>query len=192
MIGSQSGQKAIQEIFKNNFCCPSLKPKQKKGKIIMTKQYSEDISKFYGLNGGNNDIMEKEVLINFVEQVKNLIQKGMISKDEANQVFLAMLLTHGDNEATFPKDLFTVKCNVGNQITAPRPFWRVVDNRKGFNDFVSGLYGDWSSNVSVRYLTSIGKMSIILVTETEEVISGETLEFNYELKNFVIIREDKF
>lgn len=154
--------------------------------------YSKDVSIFYGFNSGSNDITEKNAFANFVEQVGTLIQKEMISKDEANQVFLAMLLTHGDNKATFPKDLFTVKCNVGNQITAPRPFWRVVDNRKSFNDFVSGLYGDWSSNVSVRYLTSIGKMSIILVTETEEVISGETLEFNYELKNFVIIREDKF
>lgn len=92
--------------------------------------YSKDIAKFYGLNGGeSNDIMEKGVLANFVEQVKAMIQKGMISKDEANQAFFAMLLTHGDNAATFPKDLFTVKCNVGNQITAPRPFWRVVDNR---------------------------------------------------------------
>lgn len=154
--------------------------------------YSKDVSIFYGFNSGSNDITEKNAFANFVEQVGTLIQKEMISKDEANQVFLAMLLTHGDNEATFPKDLFTVKCNVGNQITAPRPFWRVVDNRKSFNDFVSGLYGDWSSNVSVRYLTSIGKMSIVLVTETEEVILGETLEFNYELKNFVIIRNDNF
>lgn len=154
--------------------------------------YSKDVSTFYGFNNGSNDITGKNAFANFVEQVGTLIRKELISKEEANQVFLSMLLTHGDNEATFPKDLFTVKCNVGNQITAPRPFWRVVDNRKSFNDFVSGLYGDWSSNVSVRYLTSIGKMSIILVTETEEVISGETLEFNYELKNFVIIRNDNF
>ena len=157
------------------------------------KHYSEEIATFYNLKqDSNNDIMKGVALEHFLEQVKILIQKGSITREEANNAFLCMRLSYGDNEATFPKDLFTVKCNVGNQITAPRPFWRVVDNRKSFNDFVSGLYGDWSSNVSVRYLTSIRKMSIILVTETEEVISGETLEFNYELKNFVIIRNDNF
>ena len=70
--------------------------------------YSKDVSIFYGFNSGSNDITEKNAFANFVEQVGTLIQKEMISKDEANQVFLAMLLTHGDNEATFPKDLFTV------------------------------------------------------------------------------------
>ena len=158
----------------------------------MKTQYSQEIATFYGLGETHNDITKGAAYKAFTEQVGSFINKGLLSKDEANTVYRCMLLTYGDNEATFPKDLFTVKCNVGNQITAPRPFWRVVDNRKGFNDFVSGLYGDWSSNVSVRYLTSIGKMSIILVTETEEGISGETLDFNYELKNFVIIRNDNF
>ena len=62
--------------------------------------YSKDVSIFYGFNSGSNDITEKNAFANFVEQVGTLIQRGMISKDEANQVFLAMLLTHGDAPAS--------------------------------------------------------------------------------------------
>ena len=54
--------------------------------------YSKDVSTFYGFNSESNDITEKNAFANFVEQVGTLIQKGLISKEEANQVFLAMLL----------------------------------------------------------------------------------------------------
>lgn len=154
--------------------------------------YSTDIAAFYGLNAANNDIRKGVADKAFTEQVGSFIKKGLLSKDEANNVYRCMLLTYGDNELTFDKELFAVKCkNAEEQATAPRPFWSVVNTRKDFNDFVSGLYGDWSADINVRYLSSIGQLSVVLVTKSEYVICEE-LEFNYELKFFTIIRNDNF
>ena len=77
------------------------------------------------------------------------------------------------------------------QATRPRPFWTVVDDRKAFGEFVNGLYGDWSADINIRYLSSMNNLSVVLVTKTEFVIS-EGLEFNFELKFFTIIRNDSF
>ena len=159
---------------------------------MQTNHYSEDVSLFYGIKVENNDITKGTAYKAFTEQVGSFINKGLLSKDEANTVYRCMLLTYGDNELTFDKELFAVKCkNAEQQATAPRPFWSVVNTRKDFNDFVSGLYGDWSADINVRYLSSIGQLSVVLVTKSEYVIT-ETLEFNYELKFFTIIRNDNF
>ena len=160
----------------------------------MTKiNYSNDIAVFYGLQeASNNDIMKGVALEHFLEQVKILIQKGSITREEANNAFLCMRLSYGDNDVTFDKDLFSVKCkNAETQTTRPRPFWTVVDDRKAFGEFVNGLYGDWSADINVRYLSSMNNLSVVLVTKTEFVIADE-LEFNYELKFFTIIRNDSF
>ena len=160
--------------------------------IMQTNHCSEDVSLFYGIKVENNDITKGTAYKAFTEQVGSFIKKGLLSKDEANTVYRCMLLTYGDNELTFDKELFAVKCkNAEQQATAPRPFWSVVNTRKDFNDFVSGLYGDWSADINVRYLSSIGQLSVVLVTKSEYVIT-ETLEFNYELKFFTIIRNDNF
>ena len=159
---------------------------------MQTNHYSEDVSLFYGIKVENNDITKGAAYKAFTEQVGSFIKKGLLSKDEANTVYRCMLLTYGDNELTFDKELFAVKCkNAEQQATAPRPFWSVVNTRKDFNDFVSGLYGDWSADINVRYLSSAGQLSVVLVTKSEYVIT-ETLEFNYELKFFTIIRNDNF
>ena len=154
--------------------------------------YSNEIATFYGLQTFNNDIRKGAADKAFTEQVKALIAKGAISKEEANNVYRCMLLTYGDNELTFEKELFSIKCkNAAEQATKPRPFWAVVDDRKAFGEFVNDLYGDWSADINVRYLSSIGQLSVVLVTKTEFVICEE-LEFNYELKFFTIIRNDNF
>lgn len=157
---------------------------------MQTNHYSEDVSLFYGIKVDNNDITQGAAYSEFVAQVGALIKKGRISVEEANRAFLCMKLSYGDNEITFDKELFAVKCkNVETQVTKPRPFWSVVNTRKDFNDFVSGLYGDWSADINVRYLSSAGQLSVVLVTKSEYVIT-ETLEFNYELKFFTIIKKD--
>ena len=157
------------------------------------KHYSEEIATFYNLKqDSNNDIMKGVALEHFLEQVKILIQKGSITREEANNAFLCMRLSYGDNDVTFDKDLFSVKCkNAETQTTRPRPFWVAVDDRKAFGEFVNGLYGDWSADINVRYLSSTNNLSVVLVTKTEFVIS-EGLEFNFELKFFTIIRNDSF
>ena len=159
---------------------------------MQTNHYSEDTSLFYGIKVDNNDITQGAAYSEFVAQVGELIKKGRISVEEANRAFLCMKLSYGDNEITFDKRLFSVKCkNADKQATKPRPFWAVVDDRKAFGEFVNGMYGDWSADINVRYLSSIGQLSVVLVTKAEYVICEE-LEFNYELKFFTIIRNDSF
>ena len=157
------------------------------------KHYSEEIATFYNLKqDSNNDISKGVALEHFLEQVRTFIQKGQITREEANNVSLCMRLTYGDNDITFDKNLFDVKCkNAVEQATRPRPFWAVVDDRKAFGEFVNAMYGDWSADINVRYLSSMNNLSVVLVTKTEFVITDE-LEFNYELKFFTIIRNDSF
>ena len=159
---------------------------------MQKNHYSEDISLFYGIKVDNNDITQGAAYSEFVAQVGALIKKGRISVDEANRAFLCMKLSYGENNLTFDKKLFDVFCSseLTEQITKPRPFWVVVEDRKQFGEFVFGLYGDFSSDVTVQYLSSMDKLVVVLVTDTEKVFTYEGLEVSHEIKYFTIIKKD--
>lgn len=160
--------------------------------------YSEDVAKFYGVEGSNvvyNDITSPTIKGLFVKQMGAYIEKGIISKKEANNIYTSMKLSHGDNAICFDEFLFASYSGAQKNLRV-NPIWLIFNERGEFGRYVTSLYGDYSSRLEVTYLSSYNEMSIVLVTEIYEGIVhgyGEAkLEKDYETKRFCIIKKDDF